>query len=299
MPFGGGAIQPNCMLVCSGTLLPHSLVLVFYYRPQHACTPVKPFWTQGTVSVSNLFLVCHSSKPLPTTIFSPGTGDFAVLVGPNIIGVFMGSDNDTCIDIMYCSSPLYIADRVDQVYQTPCEYLNECSQRQQDAFLSNTNIILTSIAVLCIICTGDSCMGNDQIRDTDIAAGNVSCFAQTKLHASNITFVMRLEVTLDCGKKFTVVLQTCRLVRAFYHKWPTTQDRAAVKRLDPFTHIHRDISAGKVVFPKHRARLRQGVAHVLAFINTASEINTLGPRHHEVGAMDLSTTWHILIMKWI
>ena len=36
MPFGSGAIQPNCMLVCSGTLLSHSLMLVFYYRPQHA-----------------------------------------------------------------------------------------------------------------------------------------------------------------------------------------------------------------------------------------------------------------------
>ena len=35
MPFGGGTIQPNCLFFCSGTLLPHSFSLVFYYRPQH------------------------------------------------------------------------------------------------------------------------------------------------------------------------------------------------------------------------------------------------------------------------
>jgi hypothetical protein len=223
--------------------------------------------------VSNGCSVCHSSKPLPTTTFSPGPGDFVVLIEPQIIGIFMGSDNGTSIGLLDCSSPLYIADHVDQVYQTPGNYLNESSQRQQAAFLSNANIILTSIAVLRSICTGDSCMGNDQIRDTDVAAGNCSCFAQTKLHASNITFVMRFEVTLECGKRFTVASHTSRLDTAFYFKWPQTQDRAAAKGLDPLTRINRDISAGSFALPKRRVNLRRGVARVLKFVNSASEIN--------------------------
>ena len=99
-------------------------------------------------------------------------------------------------------------------------------------------------------------MGNDQIWDTDIAAGNFSCFAQKKLHASNITFVMRFEVTLDFGKKFTVALHTSRLDTAFYFKWSQLQDRAAVKGLDPSTRIHRDISApGTFLLPKYCVQL--------------------------------------------
>ena len=35
MPFRGGTIQPNCLFFCSGTLLPHSLLFVFYCRSQH------------------------------------------------------------------------------------------------------------------------------------------------------------------------------------------------------------------------------------------------------------------------
>ena len=117
-------------------------------------------------------------------------------------------------------------------------------------------------------------MGNNQIRDTGAAAGNCSCFAQIKLHASNITFVMRFEVTLECGKKFTVASHMSRLDTMFYFKWPQIQDRVAVERPDPFTHIHRDISPGTFIFPKRRLQLHQGVAHVLAFVTTAREINT-------------------------
>ena len=71
-------------------------------------------------------------------------------------------------------------------------------------------------------------MGNDQIWDTDVAAGNCSCFGMTKLHASNITFVIRFEITLKTGKKFTVASHTSRLDTAFYFKWPQNQERVDV-----------------------------------------------------------------------
>ena len=185
----------------------------------------------------------------------------------------MGSDNDTSIGLLDCSLPLYNVEHVDQVYRTPGEYLNESSQSQQAAFLCNAKIALTSIAVLRSICTGGSCMGNDQIRDTDVAAGNCSCFGMTKLHASNITFVMRFEITLKTGKKFTVASHTSRLDTAFYFKWPQNQERVDVENLDPLTRIHRDISAGSFVQPRRRINLRRGVTRVLTFANTASEIN--------------------------
>ena len=99
-------------------------------------------------------------------------------------------------------------------------------------------------------------MGNDQIRDTGIAAGNFSCFAQTKLHSSNITFIMRFEVTLECGKMFTVALHTSRLDTVFYFKLPQIQDRVDVEKFDPLTRIHHDISTGMFVLPNHHVQLR-------------------------------------------
>ena len=91
-------------------------------------------------------------------------------------------------------------------------------------------------------------MGNDTIRDTGVADGNVSCFAQMKLYASNITFGMRFEVTFECGKNFTIALHTSRLNTKFYFKWPKVQDLAAVKRLDLLTRIRRGISVGPFFF---------------------------------------------------
>ena len=116
-------------------------------------------------------------------------------------------------------------------------------------------------------------MGNDQIRDTDVAAGNCSCFAQTKLHASDITFVMRFEVTLECGKNFTVALHTSHLDTVFYFKWPQIHEHVDVEKLAPLTRIHRDISAGSFVLPTRRIQLRRAVARVLTFANTVSKIN--------------------------
>ena len=106
-------------------------------------------------------------------------------------------------------------------------------------------------------------MYNDQLRDIAVAAGNCSCFAQMKLHAFNITFVVRFEVILECGKKFTVALHTSRLETVFCFKWPQTHERGDVEKLDPLTHMYRDISAGSFVLPTRHIQLRRGVACVL------------------------------------
>ena len=82
-----------------------------------------------------------------------------------------------------------------------------------------------------------------------------------------------LEITPKTGKKFTVALHTSCLDTAFYFKWPQIQERVDVKKLDPLTRIHRDISAGSFVLPTRCIQLRRGVARVLTFANTASEIN--------------------------
>ena len=109
----------------------------------------------------------------------------------------MGDDQESAIALIECNGTLYIADHVKSVHAHPHVYFNDASTRQQAAFVSNAKVELLSLCVLCSVCTGDSCMGNYQVRDSDNTSGNCTCFGQSRLVASNITFIFRLQMSIN------------------------------------------------------------------------------------------------------
>ena len=196
-----------------------------------------------------------------------GPGDFVVFVEPDILQNFIGDESENAIGLIEWNQNLFITNHVRAAFSSRPVYFNDTISRQQACFVSNAKIELQSVMVSRSVCTGDSCMGTDQVRYSDVGYGNCACFCRTCLVTSNITFILRLKITLQNGKPIIASAHTSRLDTARFFKWPT----GVVKKVDDLLRIHRDITPSSFTNPIKAIRLRRGIQEVLTYVNNGNQ----------------------------